>query len=402
MNSTPVGPERERLEELRELEGLLPAGPAEQALPPGRRSHHKDVLMQLIDRDTAGHTTGSTAGTGSAEHSGSAGASAGGGGAGGAHGSVRGRAGGGGPSPSWGRRFSRPALVAGVVAAALAAGLTAGLGAGRDGGGTPVRPGASSTAEGSPGAVATLGRIAAVALRTDVEAVGDGQFVYVRSTGAGNEGVFDGPVKLGKPHERQVWLSQRQGPVTDVGLIREYGQDWPIEVGVPDGTDPGDSAVSAGFHRPTYAWLASLPTDPDALLKLLYADTPVEKGEDRDQAVFDRIGDLVGEQIMPPTTAAAFYRATARVPGVTEVPDAVDAVGRHGIAIAREDTRHGTRTEWIFDPGTLDYLGVRTVFSRDTGRAAAGTVYETSAVLERAVVDRRGQEPDERRRAQRS
>ncbi|MFF1438298.1 CU044_5270 family protein [Streptomyces sp. NPDC058295] len=383
MNATPAGSEQEERGELEELRRLLPAGPVErQVLPPGRRSHHKDVLMQLIDRDSG-------SGRGRASGSSTAG----------------GRTGVGHGDPGRPRvpRLARPALLAGsvAVAVALAAGLTVGIGAGRGDGGTAARPGASSTAGagGSRGVVVTLDRIAAVALRTDVEPVGDGQFVYVRSTGAGNEGVFDGPVELGKMHERQVWFSQRQGPVTDVGLIREDGQDWPIEVGVPDGTDPKDSAVPAGFDRPTYAWLASLPTDPDALLKLLYADTRVEEGEDKDQAVFGRIGDLVGEQIMPSATAAAFYKATARIPGVTEVADAVDAVGRHGIAIAREDTRHGTRTEWIFDPGTLDYLGVRTVFSRDTERAEAGTVYDTSAVLERAVVDKRGQEPGERRRA---
>ncbi|MDR6978561.1 hypothetical protein J2X68_005287 [Streptomyces sp. 3330] len=380
MNAVPAGSEQEERAELAELARLLPTGPAEQVLSPGRRSHHKDVLMQLIDHDHARDR----------DHERSA-----------AESPVRSRP-----------RLARPALVAGsvAVAVALAAGLTVGIGAGRDDGGAAVRPGASGTAGGaaedagggSRAAVVTLDRIAAVALRTDVEPVGDGQFVYVRSRGAGNEGVFDGPVELGKMHEREVWFSQRQGPVTDVGLIREYGQDWPIEVGVPDGTDPRDAAVPTGFDRPTYAWLAALPTDPAALLKLLYADTRVEEGEDKDQEVFGRIGDLIGEQIMPSATAAAFYQATARIPGVTTVADAVDAVGRHGIAIAREDTRHGTRTEWIFDPGTLEYLGVRTVFSRDTERAKAGTVYDTSAVLERAVVDRSGQEPGERGRAARS
>jgi hypothetical protein len=375
MNSTPVGPEQEQLDELRQLEGLLPAAPTEQILPPGRRSHHRDVLMRLIDKDSGsrGESTG-----GSSGHFG-------------------------GSDLYWfqGRRWSRPALVAGV-AATLAAGLTVGTGPGRDGDGMAARPGTSSTAGSSHSAVVTLDRIAAVAMRTDVEPVDDDQFVYVRSTGAENEGVFDGPVKLGNMHERQVWFSQRQGHVTDVGLIREYGQDWPIEVGVPDGTDPKDTAVRAGFERPTYAWLASLPTDPDALLELLYANTHVEKGDDRDQEVFDRIGDLVGEQVMPSATAAAFYKATARIAGVTEVADAVDAAGRHGIAIARENTRHGTRTEWIFDPRTLGYLGERTVFSRETERAKTGTVYATSAVLERAVVNKRGQEPDHHRRARQS
>ncbi|WP_329217742.1 CU044_5270 family protein [Streptomyces sp. NBC_01485] len=373
MNSTPE--ELDGLDELGELARLLPVPPVERGLPSGRHSHHQDVLMQLIDRDRDRDLHEENTGSLSARPA---------------------------------RRFLRPALVAGAVAvaAAVVAGLTVGIGGSGqhgDGGGTKTaRSGVSSAGEGGRSAVATLGRIAAVAMRTDVEPVDDGQFVYVRSKVAGNEGVFDGPVKLGEPHERRVWFSQRQGPVTDVGLIREHGQDWPIEVGGPDGEDPKDAGYPAGYDRPTYAWLAALPTDPAALLKLLYAGTHVEQGDDKDQEVFDRIGDLISEQIMPSATAAAFYQATARIPGVTEVTDAVDAAGRHGIAIAREDTAQGTRAEWIFDRTTLDYLGERIVFSRDTRRAKAGTVYDTSAVLERAVVDKRGQEPGERRRAGRS
>ncbi|WP_333738762.1 CU044_5270 family protein [Streptomyces sp. IBSBF 2806] len=372
MNATPAGSEqgeRAELDELGELARLLPAGPVEQVLPPGRRSHHKDVLMQLIDRDRRDEAEGAR------------------------------------PSPTP-RRLSRPArsaLVAGAVAVALAAGLTVGIGAGRHGGGGDARAGAPGTpSAGSRSAVVTLDRMAAVAMNTDVQPVREDQFVYARSRVAENVGEWGKPVKLGPLHERQVWFSQQQGPVVDVGLIREDGQDWPIEVGVPDGTNPRDSAVPAGVQRPTYAWLASLPTDPGHLLKRLYAETPVEKGDDRDQEVFNGIGNLITEQIMPPATAAAFFKATARIPGVTEVDDAVDAVGRHGIAIAREDVRHGTRTEWIFDGRTLDYLGERTVFSRDTGRDKAGTVSESTAVLERAVVDKRGLEPGGRRRAGRS
>jgi hypothetical protein len=304
------------------------------------------------------------------------------------------------------RRFSPPtrsALVAGAVAVALAAGVTLGVGAGRHGGDPDVRAGASGTRpDAGRSAVVTLDRMAAVAMDTVVRPVREDQFVYVRSRVAENVGAWEKPVKLGPLHERQVWFSQEQGPVVDVGLIREDGQDWPIEVGVPDGTNPRDSAVPAGVQRPTYAWLASLPTEPGRLLKRLYREIPVQEGDDRDQEVFDRIGDLIREQIMPSATAAAFFKATARIPGVTEVDDAVDAVGRHGIAIAREDVRHGTRAEWIFDARTLDYLGERTVFSRDTARARAGTVSDSAAVLERAVVDKRGLEPGGRRRAGRS
>ncbi|MEU4876883.1 CU044_5270 family protein [Streptomyces sp. NPDC021608] len=372
MNATPAGPEqgeRAELDELGELARLLPTAPVEQVLPPGRRSHHKDVLMQLIDRDRRDEAEGARPL----------------------------------PMPRRPSRPARSALVAGAVAAALAAGLTVGFGVDRHGADVGARAGAPGTPPAAGrSAVVTLGRMAAVAMDTAVQPVREDQFVYVRSRVAENVGAFGKPVKLGPLHERQVWFSQQQGPVVDVGLIREDGQDWPIEVGVPDGTNPRDSAVPAGVQRPTYAWLASLPTEPGHLLKRLYRETPVEKGEDRDQAVFDRIGDLIREQTMPSATAAAFFKATARIPGVTEVDDVVDAVGRHGIAIAREDVRQGTRNEWIFDARTLDYLGERTVAGRDTERGRAGTVYATTAVLERAVVDRQGLAPGERRRAGRS
>ncbi|CAM5438848.1 CU044_5270 family protein OS=Streptomyces aurantiogriseus OX=66870 GN=GCM10010251_66640 PE=4 SV=1 [Streptomyces aurantiogriseus] len=237
MNSTPAGPEQEEREEREELARLLPVVPVEQRLSPGRHSHHKDVLMQLIDRDRERRAE-----------------------------STRSL-----PRP---RRFSRPALVAASVAVAVAATLTVGVGAGRHGGGTAARPGASSTGGATHSAVVTLDRIASVALRSDVEAVKESQFVYVRSKVAENEGAFEGPVKLGEPHERQVWFSQDPEPTIDIGLIREYGQDWPIEVGVEDGTDPADAGIPAGIERRTYAWLASLPTDPGELLKLLYKETP--------------------------------------------------------------------------------------------------------------------------------
>jgi hypothetical protein len=355
MNSTP--------EELDELRRLLPAVPVERGLPPGRHSHHKDVLMQIVDRDRDGRTETSE-------------------------------------GPARPRRLSRPVLLAASVAVAVAATLTVSTADGQqgtDGHSGTAAPSASGRGGEAGGAVVTLDRIAAVALHADVEPVKDSQFVYVRTRASENEADWGQPVKPGALHDREVWFSQKQGPLVKYGLTRENGADFPIRILVPEGSD----GEPAGIDRPTYAWLASLPTDPGALLKKLYAETPVSGEEDKDQAVFSRIGELIQEQIMPSATAAAIYRAAARIPGVTEVDDAVDAAGRHGIAIAREDTRLGLRTEWIFDAGTLGYLGERSVLSRDSAMGEAGTVFDTRAVLERAVVDRSGQEPGARRRATR-
>ncbi|MFG3661236.1 hypothetical protein [Streptomyces sp. NPDC047706] len=61
-----------------------------------------------------------------------------------------------------------------------------------------------------------------------------------------------------------------------------------------------------------------------------------------------------------------------------------DSVGREGVAVTR--TGDGEREELIFDDETFTFLGEREL-------DAGGSVYGTSAVLERAVVDRVGQRP---------
>ncbi|MFJ8883784.1 CU044_5270 family protein [Streptomyces sp. NPDC102402] len=350
MNDRTSGPEQAEREELARL---LPA-PAERDLPPGRHLHHKDILMRLIDQD-GDHTT------------------------------ARPR-----PRP----RLLRPAVL--LPAAGLALGallLTTLTVTGQDGAPAPSATGTGSRTTPQDGAAVLLDRIASVAGKSDEQPVTGDQFVYVKTLQAGNEGRFGGPAKLGKSHRREVWMAQKAGPVIDVGLIHEEGSYVPITVGVPDGETP--VGYPAGLDRPTYAWLASLPTDPDVLLRRLTTeitrdqdarDTPAED-RDQDQDAFDTIGELLRETVMPPRTAAALYKAAARIPGVTVDPDAVDAAGRHGIGVARDDTRVGWRTAWVFDPTTLEYLGERTYLIRDTTMGRKGTLLSKSAVLERGVVD---------------
>jgi hypothetical protein len=356
MNDRTSGSERAEREELARL---LPA-PAERDLPPGRHLHHKDTLMRLIDQDGDRVTAD--------------------------------------PSPR--PRLLRPAVL--LPAAGLALGgmlLTTLAVTGQDRAPAPSAAGTSSHATAPRGAAVLLDRIAAVAEKSGEQTVTGHQFVYVKTLQTENDGHFGGPAKLTKPREREVWMSQKAGPVIDVGLIHEDGSYFPIKVGVPD----GQPAVGypAGLNRPTYTWLASLPTDPDALLRRLATeitrdqdsrDTPAK---DRDQAqdTFDTIGELLRETVMPPRTAAALYKAAAKIPGVTVDSDAADAAGRHGIGVARDNTRTGERTAWIFDSSTLEYLGERSYLIRDTSMGKEGTLIHVSAVLERAVVDTLREEP---------
>ncbi|MGW6206314.1 hypothetical protein ACWF9B_22075 [Streptomyces sp. NPDC055089] len=94
---------------------------------------------------------------------------------------------------------------------------------------------------------------------------------------------------------------------------------------------------------------------------------------------------------MPPKVAAALYRATAKIPGVVVVHDAVDAAGRHGIAIGREDA--GVMEQLIFDKKTKAFLGEREVAVRDAGQMKKGDLLGVSAVMHRMVVDGLGQQP---------
>ncbi|MET9554703.1 CU044_5270 family protein [Streptomyces sp. NPDC006645] len=356
MNNRTSGSERAEREELARL---LPA-PAERDLPPGRHLHHKDTLMRLIDQDGDRVTAGPR------------------------------------PRP----RLLRPAVL--LPAAGLALGgvlLTTLAVTGQDRAPAPSAAGTGSHPTPPRSAAVLLDRIASVAEKSGEQTVTGHQFVYVRTLQTENDGDLGGPAKLTEPREREVWMSQKAGPVIDVGLIHQDDSYFPIKVGVPDSQPAVGSP--AGLNRPTYTWLASLPTDPDALLRRLTTeiardqdsrDTPAR---DRDQAqdAFDTIGELLRETVMPPKTAAALYKAAAKIPGVTEDSDAADAAGRHGIGVARDNTRTGERTAWIFDSTTLEYLGERSYLIRDTSMGKKGTLIHESAVLERAVVDALREKP---------
>jgi hypothetical protein len=237
---------------------------------------------------------------------------------------------------------------------------------------------------GNPAGVARLmDDIALAAAQKPQTTVGQSQFVYVRSRVAWAQFVGNsssGPKEAGVDamvldavHDREIWLPQTDG---SEGLIREDGETFGLQGALPNSR------------------YAELPTDPDALLSRIYADTKGQ-GESHgpDYQAFDFIGEALRESILPPRLTAAFYRAAAKIPGVVMVQDSVDAAGRHGVAVARTDN-FGERREWIFDARTFDYLGERSYLVRDTDAGKAGMLTGTTAVLQRAVVDQPGDLPE--------
>ncbi|KES04927.1 hypothetical protein BU52_23080 [Streptomyces toyocaensis] len=338
MNGRPNSAFPEPSDERDAIARLLPA-PADWDLPREQHLHHKDILMRHIDRDQA--TTPAR--------------------------------------PA--RRLLRPVFLAPVTALALAGIVTAGIALNE-----PAGTSSSTTADMQP-VSALLHQISDAAGKRDAPTVRDDQFSYMMAK-VREADLSSGKAVVGPLHDYELWLSQNPEPVRTQGVIRTDGETTRLNA------ELGDTAgTPAGFSRPTYEWLGSLPTDPDKLLDHLYAKTPQTDDRERDQAVFEQIGDLL-DRVMPPRTAAALYRAAAKIPGVTEAPQAEDALGRQGLGIARSDKKNGVVTEWVFNKEDYAYLGHRTRLTKDASYAKAGTLLDSSALLKTAIVDKTGDVPE--------
>ncbi|MFE9061561.1 CU044_5270 family protein [Streptomyces violaceusniger] len=332
-------------------------GAEERGLPAGRHEFHKEHLMAQIHDDLR-TTNGAPAAP------------------------TRQR------NPFLRRNVLLPAMAC-AAAAAVVGGFALAGGDGGDGK-TPLATGPALTTQvGTADAKAApelLNRISLAVADTSGPTVGDGQFLYIASKVANTypKTVDDKTTVVSEElHSRQVWQSPD-------------GKDgWLIEPGQTSGkgmTLAGEHPISAAYNA-----LVKLPTDPDALLRKIYQDVDEnrDKGVPRDQAAFVAIGDLLTESYPPAKLGAALYKAAAKIPGVVAVDDAVDATGRHGVAVARLNEADGQREEWIFDKKSLGFLGERNVQVKPTedGPIKPGTVLFTSAITERAVVDGNKQLP---------
>ncbi|MFG2117107.1 CU044_5270 family protein [Streptomyces sp. NPDC048718] len=260
-----------------------------------------------------------------------------------------------------------------------------------------ARPGAHAAA---PNAAQVLTRAALAASEASATTVRPDRFVYIESlVGHAGRDAGGGPATMAPAHRRQVWLS---ADGTREGLLREAGApDTPLAASGPveyldhRGATPRPGALGRpepSVTDPTHTFVSALPTDPGALLDLVYAQTrPAGRAADPHQRAFDAIGTLLAETWAPPRVTAALYEAAARIPDTVVLPYATDAAGREGVAVAR--TAHGEQTQWIFDRATFAFLGERTVLTRATSAGPAGTLLGTTAVLAKGAAARPGDLP---------
>jgi hypothetical protein len=288
-----------------------------------------------------------------------------------------------GDRPHWPSR----AIVAGTAALAIIAtviGITF-LG-------SPSRPAVDE------GAVRLLAKVADVAARQPAPHVRDSQYMYVETTAAvPSLGLKPLPLtSKHRPFPRHIRLkmitSQIWAPVDNLcrsGLEHGITGNGQISSSTFSIRQPGVKCPNiGGLNDPTYRLLQTLPTNPHALLAMIYR---IERGHGSgpDQEAYVTIGDLLRNTIAPPKVTAALYRAAALIPGVTFVHNATDAIGRPGLAVARigPGADGGVREELIFSRATWRLIGERTVIAR------TGVTTTATAIIARAFVDHRGQVP---------
>jgi hypothetical protein len=287
------------------------------------------------------------------------------------------------------RLFTAPVLTATVTAVVIVIGFGV---AAAGGGDRPDGDGAFVDARSDQrgGGVALPEQSAGESEASPYGLVRNDQFVYVKTKAAWSGSMVCEAPKLQPAKEIQWWESVDG---TRPGLKKDAAARADLVI------EP--NADYASFNVPNYRFLESLPTDPDELLKKIYAETQGDKT--REQVAFVAIGDAIRNSVLPPKIGAALYRTAAKIPGVVVVKDAVDAVGRHGVAVTRVDEEAGIRDEWIFDKETMQLLGERSVVVRKTDggemngqkceSADVGAVLSSTAVLDSAVVDKAGQTP---------
>jgi len=281
------------------------------------------------------------------------------------------------------RRSRRAILAAAAATAALAIAATA---IAVTSSGSPSRPAFD------PGAVRLLAQAADAAARQAALRVRDSQYMYIETTAAVTS---TAPMELGSTpppvprHYHLKLITERVWVPVGKFCGPAYKRSTSANGKTAIETFTGEKCQGIGsLNDPTYRLLQALPTNPHALLALIYQ---VERGHGPgpNQEAFVTIGDLLRNTIAPPQVAAALYRAAALIPGVTLIPHATDAIGRHGVAVGRigPGVDGGVREELIFSKATLRLLGERSVIAR------TGTTTGATAIIDRAFVSHYGQIP---------
>ncbi|MDM7855316.1 CU044_5270 family protein [Cellulomonas alba] len=132
----------------------------------------------------------------------------------------------------------------------------------------------------------------------------------------------------GPAYHREIWLGRLVPGVLEDARLEDHRAGGPVR------TIPLDATVFDAGAAVDWAGLYALPTDPDALERVLRAGS-AGAGPDPDTELWVVVGDLLRETPASPQLRAALWDVAARVPGVTVVGTVQDHAGRTGKAVER-------------------------------------------------------------------
>ena len=206
----------------------------------------------------------------------------------------------------------------------------------------------------------------------------------------------------GAPRPSQWVYSETEGPTgdkTQLWLPADGSRNGLVHPSQGAGQYPACTIAQAETKHclPDVGYFPDMPTNPKRLFAYLdkvqiASDTaqPGDGGSWLANQLAKGVFALMQRSYLRPAQRAALYELMADTPGFTVVPHVQDAIGRAGLAV--EWTFEGGRGAVIFEPGTYEFLGVRTWPSASFHGPGAHQ-YDGDALIKLAVVDRKGQLP---------
>lgn len=206
----------------------------------------------------------------------------------------------------------------------------------------------------------------------------------------------------GAPRPSQWVYSETEGPTgakTQVWLPADGRRNGLVHPSQGAGQYPACTIAQAEARhcRPDAGYFPDMPTNPQRLFayldKVQIASDTAPSGEGGSwlaNQLAKGVFALMQQSYLRPAQRAALYELMADTPGFTVVPHVRDAIGRVGVAV--EWMFEGGRGAVIFEPGTYEFLGVRT-WPVASFRGPGAHQYDGDALIKLAVVDRMGQLP---------
>lgn len=209
------------------------------------------------------------------------------------------------------------------------------------------------------------------------------RYEHITSRSAYGEIVNNFYERLREAH-REIWIgSDASGLISETFIRSSFFTDeqrrrWATAQNREAREDPTPSLdLSAAGCLPGHApTLAKLDLDPRVLMSQL---------ETRRRLTLHRIGELMGEALVPDALGGALYTLASELPGAEVLESATDELGRAGHGLAR--TEGNKRVELIFTSGGFELLGMREVLLDAADYAPSGTLVGWVSYMSREVVE---------------